>query len=81
LIQYKKQFLFLPINVCFGIYNMNKLPMNTEINNDLEQKLQWLDDYNSGKREMPPFTREEMIEIREYQNRQNVELLKTFKIG
>ena len=55
--------------------------MNTEINNDLEQKLQWLDDYNSGKREMPPFTRDEMIEIREYQNRQNVELLKTFKIG
>jgi len=55
--------------------------MNTENNPDIEQKLQWLADDNSRKREMPPFTREEMIEIREYQNRKNVELLKTFKIG
>lgn len=60
--------------------NKKKLPTIAENNPDLEQKLQWLADYNSGKREMPPFTREEMIEIREYQNRKNVELLKTFKI-
>jgi hypothetical protein len=61
--------------------NMNELPTNAENNPDLEQKFQWLADYNNGKREMPPFTREEMIEIREYQNRKNVELLKTFTIG
>jgi reverse gyrase len=34
---------------------------------ELAEKLQWIADYNQGKREKPPFTTEEMIEARTYQ--------------
>jgi hypothetical protein len=34
---------------------------------ELAEKLQWIADYNQGKREKPNFSREEMIEVRTYQ--------------